>query len=426
LISMDALRPDHLGCYGYKRDTSPNIDKLVKEGIIFTQAISQSSHTAPSNTSLITSTYPNVHNVKDWGYQLNSKAPLYTLPEILKKHGYTTALISDQISFSLIKAMKRVFVTYTTLLSTTYGPTGKLINEITDWAIDWLSSNKDKKFFLWLYYLNPHAPYRPPKPYDKIFLNDEYYNIKKSVPLSDDPWDQTPIGKIPRFLAENNITDVDYYISQYDGEIRYTDSQIGRLYEALKKLRLDKKTIIIITSDHGEAMGEHNLYFRHCTFLYDELIKVPLMIRFNKTIPSGKKIDTQVRSIDIMPTILDILNINPKNFNALQGRSLLPLIASERCAFPPFAYSEFLNRKSVRGNGWKLIYDKNNQEFELYSLKEDPQETNNLIDKERDQFEYLKKKLDEYIQQADSGSGIEKQNIDESDKEKLRSLGYSQ
>ncbi len=426
LITLDALRPDHLGCYGYKRNTSPNIDKIAQEGVIFTQAISQAPHTAPSVTSLITSTYPNIHNLKDWGYQFNPSLHLHTLPEVLRHYGYKTCLISNQLPLSLIKDLKRGFITYNTIQTETYGPPEKQvkINEITDWAINWLQDNKHNKFFLWLYYLDPHAPYTPPEPYDKAFMNDRYYNINKSVPISDDNYFQTPIGEIPRFMVINNITEVDYYISQYDGEIGYVDSQIGRLYKVLKSLHLDKNTIIIITSDHGEAMGEHNLYFRHCTFLYDELIKVPLIIKFSKLMSFGKKIDTQVRSIDIMPTILDILGISINRYRSIQGTSFLPLIFNQKYNFPVFAFSEFLNRKSIRTKGWKLIYDEENGQFELYNLKKDPQELNNVVAIEKDKFEFLKHKLNGYIQQASPQSQTSKLIFDEEAKESLKSLGY--
>jgi len=428
LITIDTLRPDHLSCYGYKRNTSPNIDKLAKEGILFTQAIAQGSHTAASVTSLITSTYPNIHNVKDWGYQLNPDMHLYTLPEILRLHGYKTALISDQISLSLIKGLEKDFDTYNTILTnaSTFGPASKRVKivEITDWAIDWLKNNKHNKFFLWLYYLGPHGPYTPPPPYNRIFLNDEYYNIKQSIPISDNAYLQSTIGKIPKYLAIDDITEVDYYISQYDGAIRYVDSQIGRLCEELKKSHLDKNTIIILTADHGEGMGEHNLYFCHAIFLYDELIKIPLIIKFNKALSGDKRINVQVRAIDIMPTVLDILGI--KKYKSMEGASLIPLIFNRKINFPAFAYSEFINRKSVRMEDWKLIYDENNKLYELYNLKDDPQELNNIVSVERGKFEYLRKKLDVYSKQGTYPDKIIEPILGEETKKRLRSLGYAQ
>lgn len=424
LITLDALRPDHLGCYGYGRNTSPHIDRIAKEGAIFTQAIAQSSYTAGSVASLITSTYPNIHGVKDWEYQLSRRIP-FTLAEILKRQGYATALISDQISLPLISRLADGFTTFNTLRSYTFGPNAKKkqVVNITDWAINWLKGNRKNKFFLWLYYINPHGPYVAHPPYDKIFLHDKYYNPKKKLPFSDNPYQQFAIGAIPRYLMIGNIREVDYYISQYDGEIAYVDEQIGRLREALKSLGLDKNTVIIINSDHGEGMGEHNQYFSHTVFLYDYLIRVPLIIKFAKDIPAGIKIGTQVRGIDIAPTILDLLGI-PK-YEFMQGESLLPLLRNPDYNFDPFSYSEFFGIKCVRTNEWKLIYNSENRRYELYNLKNDPLELNDLSSAEKSRFEFFKEKLDDYMHESDPQEIKIRRQLSQDEKERLKSLGYA-
>lgn len=425
LITLDALRPDHLGCYGYKRNTSPNIDKTAKEGAIFTQVIAQSSHTAPSNASLITSTYPNIHGVKDWGYHFNASI-VKTLPVILKEHGYRTAFISDFLAFSLIKGFENGFDTFNTLNTFTLGSinTRKQIIDITDWAIDWVENNRGKNFFLWLYYTDPHGPYIPPYPYDKMFIGDQYYNINRKVPISENNYSQDSIGHIPKYLSYNNIMNANYYISQYDAEIRHIDDQIGRLLQELKNRDLEKNTVIIINSDHGEAMGEHNRYFCHANSLYDELIKIPLIIKWEDRIPSGIKNNTQVSSIDIMPTILDILRI--KKYKFMQGNSLLPLLGGQKYTFTVFAYSEFWEKKSVRTQGWKLIYDSKNKQYELYNLKNDPAELNDISAAEQTQFKFLKQKLDEYIKNSASQSKITAPALSQDEKERLKSFGYAQ
>jgi len=424
LITLDALRPDHLGCYGYKRNTSPNIDKIAKEGLIFTQAIAQSSHTAPSNASLITSTYPNIHGVKDWGYQF-SPAVSKILPVILKEHGYRTAFISDQLAMPLLKGFEKGFDTFNTIKTSTYGPIAarRQIMDITDWAIDWIKNNRRKKFFLWVYYINPHGPYTPPYPYNKIFIGDPYYSSQKRVPISGDRDFQSPIGYIPRYLSYGNITEADFYISQYDGEIRQTDDQIGRLLQVLKAQGLEKNTIIIVNSDHGEAMGEHNRYFCHANSLYDELIKIPLIIKWKEKIPPGLKNNAQVRIIDIMPTILDILSIGKPD--SMQGTSFMPLLSGRKCSLPEFAYSEFWERKSVRTPEWKLIYDEEIKRYELYNLKNDPAELKDLSGSEKAQFGFLREKLDEYNGDSASGKNISPP-LSRDEKDRLRSIGYAQ
>ncbi|MDD2680182.1 MAG: sulfatase [Candidatus Omnitrophica bacterium] len=422
LITLDALRPDHLGCYGYKRNTSPTIDTLARQGVIFTDFIAPSSHTAPSNASLITSTYPNVHNIKDWGYQFSQKISK-TLPMLLKEYGYNTAFISDQIGLTSIQEFKNGFNTFEVVRSFNYSPNPTRIIEITDSAISWLKNNQHKQFFLWLYYFSPHGPYILPWPYDTMFVQDKYYSLNKNIPISEDPYAQSPTKAIPRFLAVDGINDVDYYIAQYDGEIRRVDYQIGRLLEELKKSHLGQNTVIIITSDHGEALGEHERYFCHANSLYDELIKIPLIISWDKKIPLCLKIDQQVRMVDLMPTILDILKIRSRD---MQGQSFLPLIMHKRDDFAPYAYSEQFELVSVRTKKWKLIYNQNNGKYELYDLENDPQERSNIVTKEKDSFAFLRHKLDEYLAAAKAQNKPVKPPIAEENKENLRSLGYAQ
>jgi arylsulfatase A-like enzyme len=404
------------------RNTSPTIDKLARQGVIFTNFIAPSSHTSSSNASLVTSTYPNVHGVKDWGYQFSQKISK-TLPMILKEHGYNTAFISDQLALTLIKGFERGFNTFNTIYSFTFDRHRERLIDITDWAISWLRDNKYKKFFLWVYYLSPHGPYIPYSPYDKMFVHDKYYNINKNIPISDDYFLQSPIGTIPRYLAIDDTNDVDYYISQYDAEIRRVDNGISRLLEELKKGRLDKNTIIIINSDHGEALGEHDRYFCHNNSLYDELIRIPLIISWDKKIPFGIKIDKQVRTIDLMPTILNILKIK---FGNMQGQSFLPLIMNRTDNFPSVAYSEWLDLVSVRTKKWKLIYNQNNMQYELYDLENDPKERNIIVNKEIGIFKFLRFELDKYLFDSGTEGKPIKSVIRPEVKEKLRALGYAQ
>jgi len=213
----------------------------------------------------------------------------------------------------------------------------------------------------------------------------------------------------------------------YDKEIKYVDEQIGILLKNLEELGLDKNTLIIITADHGEALGEHNLYFTHGMFLYDELLKVPL-IMVGGFLPKNEIIKAQVESIDILPTIMDILRIN-YNKRGIEGISLLPTLYSKNKNDKygeSYAFSEFEDKKSIRSPEWKLIYTSNSEEYELYNLKEDPQELNNLADIEKDQFKLMKEKLEEWVSREKENISSLTKPLDEETKEKLRSLGYLQ
>jgi len=413
LITIDALRPDHLGCYGYNRNTSPNIDKLAKEGVLFTQAISQASWTN-ALVSLLTSTYPSTHRIEKFGTALDKR--LITIAEILKKNNYATACSSDRDWIvENFPDLRRRF-DYFLDISETNGLIK--IEEI----ISWIRKFAKKDFFIWIHFFDyPHAPYLPSPPYNEMFIS---YERQKNIPIGKGIGIK---GFIPAFLVVNNITDVNYYISQYDGEIAYCDEQIGRILDELKNLNLDKNTFIIISADHGESLGEHDYYFQHGFYLYDQLLKVPFIIK-GPTIPKAKVINQQVQLIDIMPTILSILKI--KVDIKMEGIDLLPIIFgrndNQYFAFSEVMDDEGMNLKSIRTREWKLIHNLSTNKYELYNLRTDPGETINLAKIEKEQFEFLKTKLEEWMNRPRPKITPLTKSLDEETKERLKSLGYLQ
>jgi arylsulfatase len=202
LIVVDALRPDHLGCYGYKRKTSPNIDSLVKEGAMFTQAIAQANWTFPSIPSILTSTYPHTHGVNEINDSLNSSLP--GLENILKNNGYSTGLVVPAELKPLVEKFKQGF-------DTLEFPEGNA-NEFTRQAIEWIKKKQGKPFFLWIHYFDVHGPYRPPAPYNRLFVADKFNFRNKKAPiiLREDKYPvldkNSGIGGIPMYIAENNVT----------------------------------------------------------------------------------------------------------------------------------------------------------------------------------------------------------------------------
>jgi len=412
LITIDALRPDHLSCYGYKRDTSPNIDKLAKEGVLFTQAISQAPWTAASLESLFTSTYPSTHKVESWGVVLDKR--IFTLAEIMRKKNYYTLAASGGGRFyKEFPSFKRGFSFFIDVVET---------NEIVQQTLEWLEKLQNKKFFIWIHFLDyTHAPYLPPPPYNKLFISHETNR-------------QVPIGKgfgikgfIPDFVAINNITDIDYYISQYDGEIAYIDEQVGKILDKLRNLSLDKNTLIIISADHGESIDEHDFYFQHGYYLFDQLLKVPLIIK-GPTIPEGKIINQQVQMIDITPSILSLLKINVNT--TMEGTSLLPIIFgrvnNKIYAFSEICDGEGLDLKSIRTEEWKLIHNLNTNKYELYNLKNNPEETINLVEIQKEQFESLKTELEEWMDRPKPNIIPLTSSLEAETKKRLKSLGYLQ
>lgn len=313
LITADALRADHLSCYGYKRNTTPFLNNFIKDAIIFTQAISHASHTPISMGSIATGTYFAKHYLREWGDTLNPSLP--TLAEILKKNGYKTIFICGAELFNNLFGFNRgfdVFLIENTSLNFSKGVFEQLIKF------------KDSKFFLWVHYMGTHRPYFASQNYLDIFLKDEFYNANRKLRIvKNGPHDYGFRG-IPKNIVIKGIDNPDFYIAQYDASIRLFDEQLNLLFEILKELNLFEKTIIIITADHGELLGEHRYYFHHGYFLYEPLIKVPLIIKFNNFLKESV-IDQQVEaSVDIMPTIIQLLGIKTKL--KFGGRSLLPLI----------------------------------------------------------------------------------------------------
>ncbi len=448
LITIDALRADHLSCYGYKRDTSPHIDNLAKEGVIFTQAISQGSATIPSLPSLMTSFYPSQLGVRS----INERSFIFvsTLAEILRKNNYYTgAIIAHELEHTGInKGFNFIDSNFSDLADT-----------VTQKAVAWLKKNKDKKFFLWLHYFDPHEPFLPIPPYDEIFLPTKFKEKGKETLAREYSWilineppptpnplfeEKNGLGQvfiepsakrpIPPFSAtakqslNNSLTEEDraYYISQYDGEIKFTDDQIGILFDELKRLGLDGKALIILSADHGENLADYNKYFRHGDSLYDILLKVPLIIKYSK-LPKNKSIKRQVQLIDVMPTIFDILGI--KRNIKIEGVSLLSLILGKKRKIRDYAFSEIFgatHAKSIRTEDWKLIYYLNKDKYELYNLKSDPQEQHNLVDLEKEEFKFLQTKLEKWMRRVGAKKPFLSRPLDEETKQKLRSLGYMQ
>ncbi len=417
LITIDALRPDHLGCYGYKLDTTPNIGKFAKEGVLFSQAINQGSKTHVSLPSIHTSTYARTHGIYNKGYRLNPL--LKTLARTLKDNHYITAGI--QYSTRYIPELKQGFDYIFD------DPDANKADVITQKAVSWLEKNYQNRFFLWLHYFDTHAPYNPPMPYKQMFEKGANLN-RRHVRLGDSLFDS--YRAIPLYAAEGNITDIDYYIGKYDGAIRFVDEEIGIVLRKIEELHLDDKTVVVITADHGELLGEHDIYFVHWT-LYDENIRVPLVIKCKGLIPPSRLITQQVQSVDIAPTILALLNI-PKD-PRMQGNSLLSLILGKGGSPSRYAFTELareengLTGECVRADGWKLIQSRKGQYeiYRMYNLDLDPGESNNLIDSEKERFGFLKGKLTQWRKRTPAFK-LKTYLLSEEVKELLKSLGYSQ
>ena len=325
LITIDALRADHLSAYGYERETAPFIDQIAKDGIIFTNAYTPASWTSPAMASLFTAYYPQTHNVGYiYGMRLNES--FNTLAEVLSKQGFSTAGFSQNPFLSKSFGFHQGFDTF---LNT---------NKISQKAIEWLGG-QNKKFFLWVHYLAPHTPYVPREPY--------YSQYRKGSPPNLEPTTTAMLYKLMANKEQVGAQVVDNMRDQYDSEINYADNEVKGLLAFLSDQKKYDNTLVIITSDHGEAFYEHQ-DFLHGNTVYDEIIKIPLIIKFPKNYTSNKakKVAAPVSLIDIKPTISEFIGDNSKNS---QGISLLGLVKNNTTK------RKFLISQQEYWNGYRPI-----------------------------------------------------------------------
>jgi arylsulfatase A-like enzyme len=415
LVCLDTLRADHLGCYGYFRDTSPNIDKLAKDGILFEWAFAQSSFTLPSHASLFTSKYVHSHKADRIERRLSEED--ITLAEVLKSNGYkTAAFIYNAVQFNPLYGINQGFEIYDYGGEKDKRPS---FEKTLPAALKWIEQYRDAKFFVFLHSNDIHEPYHSPlenffDPHYKGRLDSEY------------------LGFANPFFSENNLTrtpdEIKHIIAHYDGGIKYADSFVGRFMKQLKDWDLLDKTIIILISDHGEILADRGMRFCHGFSLHDEEVRVPLIIR-HPQLKKGIRIDKLVQLVDVMPTILDFLGIE-KGIPEMEGRSLVNVIEGKGNP-DEYVYAECISGESqkegainlqrmVRTSSWKLISSiwivvkkginksqpktikmpngaiisfPGKDEYELYDLKKDPKEMGNLINQEDKKIKEIENEL---------------------------------
>jgi len=394
-ITLDTTRADHLGCYGYDRAQTPNIDNLAERGVLFKTAVCQSPLTLPSHASIFTGTYPFYHGVRDNGFRLEPDKT--TLAEVLKNNGMiTSAFIGAFVLDSKWGLDQGIDYYYDNFDFTQYKRISlDSVQRRGEYVIkaffEWFEKNYQKRFFSWIHLYDPHTPYEPP---------DEY---------------KTRFSKWKSGL--------------YDGEIAYVDDLIGKLLNRLNVKNVLQKTLIVIVGDHGESLGQHK-ELTHGFFVYEATTSVPLIIHFPDSKLGGRKIDECVETIDIMPTLLEILGF--KIPPGVQGKSLLPLIMKKNLIHERLAYSEtYFPRYHF---GWSELISLRNSRYkyiqapapELYDIVDDPQELSNIYKQNIRQAKYFEQKL-KVLHQEWSAQGIETKEppkLDDKTAEKLKTLGY--
>ena len=386
LVTIDTLRSDRLGYMGYDVET-PNLDRLAREGAVFTEAISAAPITLPAHSSILTGLRPPSHGVRQNGiFRLADEVE--TVAETLQRHGFQTAAFVGAFVLDRRFGLEQGFDLYDDDLpeenpiSKSYFAERRA-EEVVARALDWIRDHEEERFFVWVHLFDPHAPYNPPAPYDARYRG-----------------------------------------RPYDGEIAYTDSALGPLLDAVRGLGDRRKTAIVVTADHGESMGRHG-ESTHALFVYDSTVKVPLILKA-PGIPEGARIDSQVRSIDITPTLLDLAGISPES--ALDGRSLLGAFGGEGPPDAP-AYGEtFAPRYEFNWSELRFLRTKTFKVIdapkpEIYDLKTDPEELTNLWG---DEAPEAGRRLLEELRALPEGTAGPSETLasDETVRRRLESLGY--
>ena len=392
VITIDTLRADHVGCYGYKAAETPNLDQLAAEGARFERAFTPVPITLPSHAAIFTGTYPMYSGMHDFsGNNLNPQQP--TMASLLKQEGYATGAVLGSAVLDSRFGLNQGFDFYydhfdfSRLDEANLDEMERPGNVVADEALKWLKGHAQKKFFLWMHLYDPHHPYTPPAPYSERH---------KSQP--------------------------------YDGEIAFADEQVGRVVRFLKDQGLYQRTLIIVTGDHGEGLGEHGEK-THGFFIYDSTLHVPLILKLpvvRKARPAT--VSKDVSTVDLLPTVLEALHLGVPA--QVQGRSLLPLLTGRENgeslyseSFLPRLHFNWSELRGLQAGQYHFI---DGPKPELYDLESDPGELKNLYAEKPAVAAELRGRLASLIQKYTPAQELaQKTGLDPQLAERLKSLGYA-
>ena len=411
LFGIDSLRADHMSLFGYPRLTTPHIDEYVARGVAFSNITSPSIPTTPGYTSMFTGMDCFGTDVVALRHKGGLGAHLKTLAEILGEQGYNTSCVG----FSGNPA-SRGFQKYFDFegwgsYATGRSPKAENLNNVTIPELKRLAG-EDQPFFLFLRHMDPHAPYLPPGPFERIFyganeLDPDNHSLDKTYAFK-------PFRDFHASWFPPGCTDKEYVIAQYDGEIAYMDACIANLFSTIASLGLEEDTLIVFDSDHGETLYDHDCHFDHHG-LYETTLHIPLAFVWPGKVPSDLIIGDPAYMKDITPTILDLMGINPKPRIKFDGRSLAPwMFGQDREAEPETYITEatWMRKHGWRTQEWKLIHALEpdfhfKPEVELYNLIRDPEENNNLAEQEPGVVKMLEERMQAHIARRTKQTGRE-------------------
>jgi arylsulfatase A-like enzyme len=367
LITIDTLRADHLGTYGYRRATSPHIDALATEGAVFDQAYTFWPKTRGSFVMMMTGRRPSQNGYDKAHQMVLDFNP--TLAAALQAAGYATSAFVDNPNLAAQHGYAKGFERYRETMSEAALATEMdRTRAITEDARRLLARPGERPFFLWLHYVNPHAPYEPPAPFDTAFLDAEAEQGPVLAPV------EGFHGGVPKAWAVKGRR-LGYYVARYDGEIATVDAEVGKVLDALRDSPVSARTMVVVTSDHGESLGEHDYYFDHGENLFDPCLRIPLIVRLPGA-TAGVRTSALASTLDLLPTILDAVKVSyPSD---IAGRSLLPEVLRTSSKAPErlFAQNE-RNLSATFDARLKTVaapLEKEGWRFTLYDREADPGE----------------------------------------------------
>jgi arylsulfatase A-like enzyme len=416
LVTIDTQRPDHLGAYGYPRPTSPHLDRLARRGLVFLEAETVQSATWPALASLHTSLYPSAHGVTRNGQRLPDG--FVTLARLLHAKGFSTSAFLANMKRGNHAGFAKVYWARG-------GDQDVEDEDATEAAIAQLRADRERRFFLWLHLLSPHASYRPPPPFDAAFTRPRASSVSGEIAaLNAIREKKLPLGE----------ADLAHVRGLYDGEVAWVDSLVGRLLDALRDLDLERSTLVVFTADHGEDLHEHNRYFFHSPSVYGSSLRIPLVLAMPGVLPEGSRVDHLASLVDVAPTVLGLLGLPA--VSQFQGVNLLPGRAVPARPARSMLHAETHGRIfSLRTAEWRFIYNPTRLhpgapggpypigEVELYDQRTDRRESRNLAAERSDLVSAFTRDVlafrSRYLVPRAPEAGVDPETLSE-----LRALGY--
>ena len=389
---IDAARADHVGCYGYPRETTPNTDRLARESVLFESHFCQATSTKPSITSLLTGQYPDTHLT--FGRRILPDSAL-TLERGLHHAGLHTVLFSSNPEASPWGGVCRDFdeALYQPQIEPRLKSSGDVFapEPLLELLGEWLPKHGSSRFFAYLHFIPPHLPYSAPDEMKLLFIGQQPPDFRPG------PFE------FPQISAARNpkrAPALPEWINLYDANLRYADWAVGEVIRLLREAGLWDKTIFILSADHGEAFGDHG-YVWHGTSVYPETTHIPLLIRFPRGLARGKRIPALTQAVDLMPTLFDLFQA-PSPRESIQGRSLVPLLTGEADKVHDYIFARgFGDDPSymMRGTDSALLLYHGEGMQALYDLRTDPHLTRNIASQDPARLEQLMRIFREHIEQ---------------------------